>query len=178
MLGWELEVHGWTELTPEAVESKTPHPQNWLGSVGEILERWQPRWIFYPHADDAHPTHRAVHLLVTKALQTAKLLQPAYRAQTEYWQPHPQPNLLVECPPESVALLVAALCCHQGEIGRNPYHLTLPAWMADNVRRGAELVTRPGAAAPSFKFGGLYRVEPELPEGWGAVLPAMTKLKA
>jgi len=26
-----------------------------------------------------------------------------------------------------------------GEVRRNPYHARLPAWMMDNVRRGAEL---------------------------------------
>ena len=177
LLGWECEIHGWTELTPEAMAGNVQHPQNWQGSVVEIIERWQPRWIFYPHADDAHPTHMAVHLLVAQAVRTAKMAQPAYLVQTEYWRPLARPNLLVECAPDSLALLVAALCCHEGEIARNPYHLTLPAWMADNVRRGAELVGGPGAAAPTFRFGVLYRVEPELPPGWGSLIPAHSLAK-
>jgi hypothetical protein len=108
--------------------------------------------------------------LVEKALKLAKLPKPPYRVQTEYWHPLAQPNLLVECPPDLLALLVAALCCHQGEIARNPYHLTLPAWMADNVRRGAERVSGPGQPAPTFKFGSLYRVEPKLPTGWPPIV--------
>ena len=51
-----------------------------------------------------------------------------------------EPNLLVESGVEDVADLVAALACHVGEVRRNPYHARLPAWMMDNVRRGAELV--------------------------------------
>lgn len=172
LLGWELEIHGWTGLTAEAVDSTEPNPQNWLGSVVEILQRWQPRWIFYPHADDWHPTHRAVNRLIEAALKHVSLPAAPFRMQTEYWHPLAQPNLLVECPPDHVALLIAALCCHQGEIARNPYHLTLPAWMADNVRRGAEIVVGPGQPAPEFKFGVLYRVEPGLPKGWDAVLAA------
>ncbi len=172
LLGWDLEIHGWTDLTPAAVEDNAPHPQRWSASLIEILERWQPRWIFYPHAADAHPTHRAVHLLVTQALRAARLREAAWRVETEYWHPLARPNLLVECPPDSLALLVAGLCCHEGEIARNPYHLTLPAWMADNVRRGAELVAPSGSAAPGFNFGALYRVEPALPPGWQAIMPA------
>ncbi len=170
LLGWDLEIHGWTGLTPEAIASQEPHPQNWLGSVVEMLNRWQPRWIFYPGEGDWHPTHRAVHQLVEKALPQAALRSPPIRVQTEYWQPLTAPNLLVECPPEDLARLVAALCCHTGEIARNPYHLTLPAWMADNVRRGAERVAGPGQPVPDFKFGTLYRVEPGLPQGWKAIM--------
>ncbi len=175
LLGWELEIHGWTGLTAEAVAANNS-PQNWLGSMVEILTRWQPRWIFYPHAGDAHPTHVAVNHLVEAALKQAKLPAPPTRILTEYWQPLAQPNLLVECPPDSLALLIAALCCHQGEIARNPYHLTLPAWMADNVRRGAERVTPPGQPAPHFKFGTLYQVAPELPHGWNPVMAANAPL--
>jgi hypothetical protein len=45
-----------------------------------------------------------------------------------------------------------------GEVQRNPYHLLLPAWMMDNVRRGAELVGGQGQAAPDFTFATLYRL--------------------
>jgi hypothetical protein len=43
-------------------------------------------------------------------------------------------------------------------VARNPYHLSLPAWMADNVRRGSELVGGQGAASPDFHFATLYRL--------------------
>jgi len=170
LLGWGLELHGWTGLTPEAVENPKPNPQNWLGSVVDILDRWKPRWIFYPHAHDWHPTHRAVHRLVEDALKKTSLPAPPTRIQTEYWHPHAEPNLLVECSPDSLGFLLAALSCHQGEIARNPYHLTLPAWMADNVRRGAERLLGPGQPAPKFKFGTLYHIEPQLPGSWKSVM--------
>jgi LmbE family N-acetylglucosaminyl deacetylase len=47
---------------------------------------------------------------------------------------------------------------HVGEVARNPYHLRLPAWMIDNVRRGAELVGGQGGAAPRVTFATLYRL--------------------
>jgi hypothetical protein len=43
-------------------------------------------------------------------------------------------------------------------VRRNPYHLLLPAWMQDNVRRGGELVLGQGGAAPEFTFATLYRL--------------------
>ena len=54
---------------------------------------------------------------------------------------------MVESSAADVADLMAALSLHVGEVARNPYHLRLPAWMIDNVRRGAELVGGQGGAA-------------------------------
>jgi hypothetical protein len=65
---------------------------------------------------------------------------------------------MVESSAADVADLVAALSLHVGEVARNAYHLRLPAWMMDNVRRGAELVGGQGGAAPRFAFATLYRL--------------------
>jgi hypothetical protein len=54
--------------------------------------------------------------------------------------------------------MMAAISFHVGEIKRNPYHVLLPAWMLDNVRRGAELVGGQGGAAPDFVFAALNRL--------------------
>jgi hypothetical protein len=65
---------------------------------------------------------------------------------------------MVESSVADVSDLVAALSQHVGEVARNPYHLCLPAWMMDNVRRGAELVGGQGGVAPRFAFATLYRL--------------------
>ena len=57
-----------------------------------------------------------------------------------------------------MADLVAATSLHTEEVARNPYHLLLPAWMQDNVRRGGELVGGQGGAVPDFSFATLYRL--------------------
>ena len=82
---------------------------------------------------------------------------PLLIVETEFWSPMDQPNVMVELSPRDLSDLVAALSCHAGEVQRNPYHLRLPAWMQDNVRRGAERVIAPGAAAPGCHFAILYR---------------------
>jgi hypothetical protein len=64
---------------------------------------------------------------------------------------------MVESSEEDVADLLAALSFHVEEVRRNPYHLRLPAWLIDNVRRGAELVGGQGGAAPNHMFATLYR---------------------
>jgi N-acetylglucosamine malate deacetylase 1 len=68
------------------------------------------------------------------------------------------PNLMIESSVRDVTDLVTALSFHVGEVRRDPYHLLLPAWMQDNVRRGAELVGGAGSAAPDFVFATLYRL--------------------
>jgi hypothetical protein len=77
--------------------------------------------------------------------------------ETEYWAAMSTPNLMVESSVDDVADLVAATAFHAGEVERNPYHLGLPAWMQDNVRRGGEIVGGQGGAAPDFTFATLYR---------------------
>jgi hypothetical protein len=65
---------------------------------------------------------------------------------------------MVESNVDDVADLLAALSVHVGEVRRNPYHLRMPAWLQDNVRRGAELVGGQGGQAPDFTFATLYRL--------------------
>jgi hypothetical protein len=67
------------------------------------------------------------------------------------------PNLMVESTVDDLARMMEALSFHVEEVRRNPYHLLVPAWMQDNVRRGGELVGGQGGAAPGFSFATLYR---------------------
>jgi hypothetical protein len=66
---------------------------------------------------------------------------------------------MVELTEKDLADLIAGISFHVGEVQRNPYHILLPAWMQDNVRRGGELVGGQGGAAPDFKFATLYRLQ-------------------
>jgi hypothetical protein len=65
---------------------------------------------------------------------------------------------MVESSVDDLAAMMTALSFHVGEVQRNPYHLLVPAWMQDNVRRGGELVGGQGGAAPDFVFCTLYRL--------------------
>jgi hypothetical protein len=65
---------------------------------------------------------------------------------------------MVESAEQDVVDLITALSFHVGEVRRNPYHVRMPAWMIDNVRRGGELVGGQGGAAPNFAFATLYRL--------------------
>ena len=126
--------------------------------VATILTLYRPAAIFLPHAADFHETHLAVHHLVMRGLRKAGKSVRTRVIETEYWHPIVSPNLMVESSARDVADLVNALALHIGEVSRNPYHLRLPAWMQDNVRRGAEVISGQGARAPKADFATLYRV--------------------
>jgi hypothetical protein len=64
---------------------------------------------------------------------------------------------MVEVSSDDVVALVTALSFHKGEVRRNPYHLRLPAWLIDTVRR-AELIGGHGTHAPDFVFAANYRL--------------------
>jgi LmbE family N-acetylglucosaminyl deacetylase len=145
-LGWEVK-HGRHDLQP--LDSN---------EIARLLEASRPGIIFMPHDRDWNSRHVATHHLVVNALKSLGSGFSCTVAETEYWAAMDDPNLMVEGDAEAVAELVAATSLHVGEVARNPYHLLLPAWMQDNVRRGGELVGGQGGEAPDFAFATLYRL--------------------
>lgn len=126
--------------------------------VAEIIEQQDPQYIFLPHASDWNTTHIGVHFLIMDALRR---MPPGFNCrlvETEFWGAMSEPNLMIESSPADVADLITALSFHAGEVCRNPYHLRLPAWMIDNVRRGGELLAGKGTEPPDFTFATLYRL--------------------
>lgn len=125
-------------------------------ALAALLAEHRPALVLAPHALDDNPSHRGVHQLVVAAIAAAKL--DTVLALTEFWSTQAAPNALVESNIADTARLIAALERHAGEIARNPYHLRLPAFLADAVRRGGELLLGAGEAPPDFAFATLYRL--------------------
>ena len=126
-----------------------------MKELAGILARWRPSVFFLPHAKDGHATHRAAHAAGVAAMDTAG--GAFHVVETEYWHPLERPNLMVAATRSHLNRLRRALECHAGEVARNDYAARLPAWMIDNVRRGAELVGGAGAAAPEIAYATLDR---------------------
>jgi LmbE family N-acetylglucosaminyl deacetylase len=146
-------------------QARAGDPAHWrtcVDAIVALLAEHRPRVVFAPHAGDWNSTHVGTHLLVMDALAALPGFE-CHLVETEFWAAMPSPNLMVESSVDDVADLVAATSFHAGEVERNPYHLLLPAWMQDNVRRGGELVGGQGGAAPDWSFATLYRVS-----RWGA----------
>jgi LmbE family N-acetylglucosaminyl deacetylase len=152
-------AEGGLERIHPLTRGKDPaHWQTAVEVIVRIITTERPRAVFLPHDDDANSTHVGTNALVMEALRRQPATFSCYVVETEYWRAMAAPNLMVESDHEDVADLVAATAFHAGEVRRNPYHLGLPAWMHDNVRRGGELVGVQGGAAPAYTFATLYRV--------------------
>jgi hypothetical protein len=142
-------------------KTRAEDPAYWetaVDAIARIITEHQPRVLFFPHEHDWNTTHIGTHFLV---MDTLKKLGPnfqSYLVETEFWGQMATPNLMVEISPQCLGDLMTATSFHVGEVKRNPYHLLLPAWMMDNVRRGTELVGGQGGAAPEFTFAALYRL--------------------
>jgi LmbE family N-acetylglucosaminyl deacetylase len=159
-LGFGLVQTAPTGLDKVRPATRTQEPALWekmVNTISKILQEHRPRVIFFPHELDWNGTHIGVYWLVMDALRASRELK-CYVVETEFWGQMQSPNLMVEYTAADVADLVAATSFHIGEVKRNPYHLLLPAWMQDNVRRGGELVGGQGKAAPNFLFAQLYRM--------------------
>ena len=143
------------------LESRKKDPEYWATAVSvisRILEKYAPHIIFLPHENDWHSSHIGTHFLVMDALKKSKSAFSCWVCETEYWAPIADPNLMIEASIADLADLVTAISFHVGEVRRNPYHLGLPAWMQDNVRRGTEIIGDKGAAAGKLTFATLYRL--------------------
>ena len=161
--------------------SREQQPGRWATAVdiiAEILRAHDPDVIFIPHDNDWHPVHIGTHFLVNDALAAQPQDFACHVIETEFWGAMARPNLMVESSPDDVGDLAAALSFHVGEVARNPYHLRLPAWMIDNVRRGSELVQGKGQSAPAMTFATLYRLRRWTGGGLQDALSAGTVLLA
>lgn len=151
-----------TGLEKINVKTREQDKAHWTQSVkviAEIIARHQPKAILFPHDTDWNSSHIGTHFLVMDALKTLPADFTCHTLETEFWGAMASPNLMVEISPQDLGDLITALTFHVGEVQRNPYHLSLPAWMVDNVRRGGELVGGQGGAAPDFVFATLYRLQ-------------------
>lgn len=134
--------------------------ESWSKKARELkslIQKYQPDLILAPHLKDHHPTHIKTGELLLKVLDSIK--SSHLICWTEFWGQLKKPNILVEVPEEILELQMKALSMHVGEVKRNPYHLRLPAWMMDNVRRGSEVINTPGSEANQMAYGVLYRLQ-------------------
>jgi LmbE family N-acetylglucosaminyl deacetylase len=155
-LGFELITPSGTAGVALEREQLEPASVEAITCIARILQTYQPRVVICPHALDGHPVHIGVQHLVQKAMAHAMLEQPCHVLQSEYWNTQIAPHLMLELEAGQVVQLVTATSLHKGEVARNPYHRTLPAWFIDGARRGAERVGLAGSAHTGMAFAALY----------------------
>ena len=149
---------GLERINPKTREQEGEYWNSCVKVIAGILLSNRPRVIMFPHENDWNSTHIGTHLMVMDALGKMPPDFECYLVETEFWGQMTDPNLMVEISEEDLADMIAGTSFHVGEVQRNPYHLLLPAWMMDNVRRGAELVGGQGGVAPDFTFAALNRL--------------------
>jgi LmbE family N-acetylglucosaminyl deacetylase len=160
-LGFGLVTTGPNGLEKIHPKTRAQDPANWSTSIKTtvgILQQHQPRVIMFPHEHDWNSTHIGTYFLVMDALKQMPLDYEPFLVETEFWGQMDDPNLMLEISAQDLTDMISALTFHVGEVQRNPYHVLLPAWMLDNVRRGAELVGGQGGVAPDFTFAALNRL--------------------
>ncbi len=143
------------------VKTREQDPSHWarcVDVIAGIIEKERPTVVFFPHDADWNSTHIGTHHLLVDALRRQPAWFTCHVVETEFWGAMATPNLMVESSVDDLGDMLAALSFHVGEVRRNPYHLLVPPWMQDNVRRGAEVALGQGGAAPDFGFCTLYRL--------------------
>ncbi len=131
-----------------------------ISEFSEAVTKINPEIIFSPHANDRHPTHVQAYEMAASVVASVGASAPKKITwiQTEYWQAAEKPNLFIPLTAKHVVKIGEALMKHRGEIARNPYHLSLPAWYMDQARRAPELISGFGKSS-SFIFGQLVQIK-------------------
>lgn len=160
LLGFELvaaaqPAQGMDGIRVPEADANTPAWQAAVARIAALLAHYQPAAVVCPHALDGHEVHIATSRLVQQALQASPALR-THLLLSEYWNTQLTPRLMVELSDADVGRLMQATALHVGEVQRNPYHLSLPAWLIDSARRGAERVGGQGAAASGMAYAALY----------------------
>ncbi|NDG84161.1 MAG: hypothetical protein EBX52_03875 [Proteobacteria bacterium] len=155
-----LQTLGFDRVEPNGCSGAGGHHEISHGQILSVLEAANPDAVIIPHGEDFHPTHvrcsKTARAAVFQHVENTGSSLSLY--ETEYWQPMLNPNLLLPLPASVVKTMGNALQRHAGEVSRNPYHLTLPAWLMDQERRGSERVHGAGVrAGRSSIFSQLYR---------------------
>ncbi len=127
----------------------------------------EPDIIISPHPDDHHPVHVEAAKMVRdfRVAMTAVFNKDASRkkeitwVQTEYWKQNAEPNFFLPLSKDHVIRMGQALQKHEGEISRNPYHLSLPAWLMDQSRRAPEVLGGFGQESSQYLLGILLKVQ-------------------
>src|SRR5919108_2598713 len=159
-LGFDLIQTAPSGLENINIKTRTDNSAAWQASVeviAAIVAEQRPAIVFFPHDADWNSTHIGTHYLLVDALARQAAEFSCHVVETEFWGAMATPNLMIESSVDDVGEMMTALSFHVGEVQRNPYHLLVPPWMQDNVRRGGELVGGQGGAAPDFVFCTLYR---------------------
>ncbi len=160
-LGFELiqtGPNGLEKINAKTRQQDTAHWAECVALVKSIIATHRPKVILCPHERDWNSTHIGTHWLVTDALRQMPADFECFLVETEFWGAMDDPNLMVEISTQDLADMITATTFHVGEVQRNPYHLLLPAWMMDNVRRGGEVAGGQGGAPPDFTFAALHRL--------------------
>ena len=160
-IGFGLETTGPNGLEKINPKTREQDPKHWAASVTiikDLIAKHQPKVVLCPHDRDWNSTHIGTHYLVLDALKQMPANYECYVVETEFWGAMTDPNLMLEISEGDLADMIVATTFHVGEVGRNPYHLLLPPWMMDNVRRGGEVAGGQGGAAPDWAFAVLYRL--------------------
>jgi LmbE family N-acetylglucosaminyl deacetylase len=159
-LGFDLVTtvpNGLEKINPKTRQGDPAHWSAAVDVIAAIVAEHRPAVALFPHETDWNSSHIGTHHLVVDALKKQAPGFTCHTIETEFWGAMADPNLMVESTVDDLARMMEALSFHVEEVRRNPYHLLVPAWMQDNVRRGGELVGGQGGAAPDFSFSTLYR---------------------
>ena len=150
--------HGLARIKPDVRDLDPDYWRNSVDIIKNILLKYQPKVILFPHEIDQNSGHIGVNYLIHDALTACGNDFSTLICETEFWSPMRDPNLMLEISPADLGDMLTALSFHVGEVSRNPYHIRTPMWMIDNVRRGGEIVGKQGGTPPDFLYATNYRI--------------------
>jgi LmbE family N-acetylglucosaminyl deacetylase len=123
-----------------------------IDRIRKLMQDEAPSMIFLPPANDAHPTHRKVHEIITRTGKQAE------RWIYETWTPLPKPNFIFFFDDALMKIKKKAISCHKSQLIRSDY---LEAAVCLNRFRGImglELLGDKGKVYKKQRYGEAFLI--------------------
>lgn len=115
------------------------------GELVRLIDITDATLIIGPHPRDGHHGHQTVARAIREVVWRSH--RPLVWWMWPVWSELPRPTLVVDCPPDRLALSEKMLECHRGELGRTDYLRMHEAVRVVNAVKGIEKAWGYGSGA-------------------------------
>ena len=128
-----------------------------LKLILNLIKKEKPTIIFLPTNYDAHPTHRKVNKIVTKAVKTIKGIKEKWFYET--WTPIPSPNFIYFFDEKLMKIKIKAMKKHKSQLKRADFSQATIALNKFRGIMGPELLGNFGSKHKKQKYGEAFLIK-------------------
>ena len=138
-------VNGFHNLELQTTRLENYDSGDIISQIGEIMNEWQPEWIFLPDYNDAHSDHKCVFdwcLACTKTFRypfIKKIVAMEILSESNFGRPENPffPTMFIDIS-EQMEKKKKAMAVYESELGEHPFPRSIEAIESLGVLRGSQ----------------------------------------